>query len=43
MYSVWCMDVFLEGHIFRGAYVQREICISKSARFLLGGKFASQN
>ena len=35
--------LFLEGLIFRGAYIRREICVLKSARPILGGKFASQN
>ena len=26
-----------------GAYIRREICVSKSARLMLGRKFASQN
>ena len=26
-----------------GAYIRREICASKSARLMLGGKFVSQN
>ena len=26
-----------------GAYIRREVCVSKSARLILGGKFASQN
>ena len=26
-----------------GAYIRREVCVSKSARLMLGGKFASQN
>ena len=32
-----------EGLIFGGAYIRREVCVSKSARLILGGKFASQN
>ena len=32
-----------EGLIFGGAYIRREVCISKLARLILGGKFASQN
>ena len=35
--------LFLEGLIFGGAYKRREVCVSKSARLILGGKFASQN
>ena len=35
--------LFLEGPIFGGANKRREVCISKSARLILGGKFASQN
>ena len=35
--------LFLEGLIFGGAYIRREVCVSKSARLILGGKFASQN
>ena len=37
------MGLFLEGPIFGGAYIRREVCVSKSARLILGGKFASQN
>ena len=33
----------LEGLIFGGAYIRREVCVSKSARLILGGKFASQS
>ena len=32
-----------EALIFGGAYMWREICIQKSARLILGGKFTSQN
>ena len=35
--------LFLEGRIFGGAYIRREVCNSKSARLILGRKFASQN
>ena len=35
--------LFLEGLIFGGAYKRREVCVSKAARLILGGKFASQN
>ena len=34
---------FWEGLIFGGAYIRRELCVSKSVRLILGGKFASQN
>ena len=33
----------MEGLIFRGSYKPKELFISKSARLILGGKFASQN
>ena len=29
--------------MFGGDYIQREVCVSKSARLILGGKFASLN
>ena len=33
-----------EGLVFRGAYIQREICVSKSPRLnVMGGKYASLN
>jgi len=35
--------LFLEGLIFGGAYIRRELCVSKSVRLIVGGKFASQN
>ena len=35
--------LFLEGLIFGGAEIRREICVSNSARLLLEGKFTSQN
>ena len=35
--------LFFEGLIFGGPYKRREVCVSKSARLILGGKFASQN
>ena len=37
--------LFLEGPIFGGAYIRREleVCVSKSARLILGENFASQN
>ena len=35
--------LFLEGLIFGGANKRREVCVSKSARLILGGRFASQN
>ena len=35
--------LFLQGVIFGGANKRREVCVSKSARLILGGKFASQN
>ena len=31
----------MEGPIFGGAYIRREVCVSKSANLILGGKFAS--
>ena len=34
---------FWRGLIFGGAYIRKELCVSKSARLILGGKFASQN
>ena len=37
---------FWRGFVFGGgggAYIRREICVSKSARLILGGKFLSQN
>ena len=34
---------FFEKLIFGGAYIRREALVSKSARLILGGKFASQN
>ena len=33
----------MEELIFGGAYKRRETLVSKSARFIFGGKFASQN
>ena len=33
----------MEGLIFGGAEIRREICVSNSARLLLEGKFTSQN
>ena len=36
------MGLFLEGLILGRAYVWREICVSKSARLILEGTFASQ-
>ena len=33
----------MEGLIFGGAYIRRELCVSKSVRLILGRKFASQN
>ena len=33
----------MEGLLFGGPYIRREICVSKSVRLILGGKFASQN
>ena len=35
--------LYLEEHILGGAYIPREICVSKSARPMLVGKCASQN
>ena len=35
--------LFLERLIFVGAYIRREVCVSKSAKLILGEKFASQN
>ena len=35
--------LFLEGLIFGTAYIRRELCISKSARLILGGKFVSKS
>ena len=35
--------LFLEELIFGGTYMRREVLVSKSARLILGGKFASQN
>ena len=35
--------VLFEGLSFGGAYMGREICVSKSARLILGGKYSSQN
>ena len=35
--------LFLEGLVFGEAYKGREVCVSKSARLILGGEFASQN
>ena len=32
-----------EGLIFGEAYIRREVSVSKSARLILGGKYASQN
>ena len=32
----------MKGLIFGGAYIWREICVSKSARLILEGTFASQ-
>ena len=34
---------FLRGLIFGGAYIRREVLVSKSARLIIGGKFASLN
>ena len=33
----------MEGLIFRGSYKPKELFISKSARLILGGKFASKS
>ena len=33
----------MEELIFGGVYKRRETLVSKSARFIFGGKFASQN
>ena len=33
--------LFLEGLIFGGAYIRREICVLKLARLILGRKFMS--
>ena len=41
--SPFLRGLFLEGLIFGGAYMRREMCVTKSARLILGGKFASQN
>ena len=35
--------LFFEELIFGGAYIRREALVSKSARLILGGQFASQN
>ena len=35
--------LFLEGLLFGRAYIHRELCISKSARLILGGKFVSKS
>ena len=32
-----------EGLVFGEAYIRREVSVSKSARLILGGKYASQN
>ena len=32
-----------EGLVFGGAYIRREICVTKSAGLIRGGKFASKN
>ena len=35
--------LFLEELMFGGTYMRGEVPVSKSARHILGGKFASQN
>ena len=41
--GLYFSKAFFEVLIFGGSYIRREICVSKSVRLILGGKFASQN
>ena len=41
--GLYYSKALVEGPIFLGAYLRREVCVSKLARLLLGGKSASQN
>ena len=41
--GLYFSKAFFEVLIFGGSYIWREICVSKSVRLILGGKFASQN
>ena len=41
--GLYFSKAFFEVLILGGSYIRREICVSKSVRLILGGKFASQN
>ena len=41
--GLYFSKALFERPISGGAYIRREICVSKSAKLILGGKFASQN
>ena len=41
--GLYFSKALFERLISGGAYIRREICVSKSARLILGRKFASQN
>ena len=43
MIFIFCIEYRKIPKISPGAYIRREICVSKSARLILGGKYASQN
>ena len=43
MIFVFCIEYRKIPKISPGAYIRREICVSKSARLILGGKYASRN
>lgn len=42
IFKIIIIAALLGWHIFGGAHIWREICITKSARLILEGKFAPQ-
>lgn len=42
IFKIVIIAALLGWHIFGGAHIWREICITKSARLILEGKFAPQ-